>query len=172
MSPSSIIMRGSRKFCQRGSNFENAIFSWWGEGGPKYHYKRAVTGPLAKRHLNGVSLACRWWPKIECWLCSFVILRGSGPILLRNPKFLWFSGVGGPDPPSPHIIILVVTPANFVCGGYTVFTLSIRPCVRPSVRPSVTFCFIIILRSHRWIFIKPGKHVYIIKKNTLDKSKG
>ena len=31
------------------------------------------------------------------------------------------------------------TPANFVCGGYTVFTLSVcvRACVRPSVRPSV-----------------------------------
>ena len=29
------------------------------------------------------------------------------------------------------------TPANFVCGGYTVFTLSVcvRACVRPSVRP-------------------------------------
>ena len=23
------------------------------------------------------------------------------------------------------------TPANFVCGGYTVFTLSVRPCIRP-----------------------------------------
>ena len=37
-------------------------------------------------------------------------------------------------------------PANFVCGGYTVFTLSVRVCVRPSVRLSVrlsvTFCFL------------------------------
>ena len=61
------------------------------------------------------------------------------------------------------------TPANFVCGGYTVFTLSVRPCVRPSVRPSVTFCFLNILKSHCWIFIKPCKHVYICKTNTLDK---
>ena len=45
------------------------------------------------------------------------------------------------------------TPANFVCGGYTVFTLS--------VRPSVTLCFLNILKSHCWIFIKPCKHVYI-----------
>ena len=28
---------------------------------------------------------------------------------------------------------LILPPANFVCGGYTVFTLSVRPCVRPSV---------------------------------------
>ena len=28
------------------------------EGWEKYHYKRATIGPPAKRHLNGVSLAC------------------------------------------------------------------------------------------------------------------
>ena len=32
-----------------------------------------------------------------------------------------------------------IPPANFVCGGYTVFTLSVRPsvrlCMRPWVRP-------------------------------------
>ena len=41
--------------------------------------------------------------------------------------------------------LLFIPPANFVCGGHTVFTLSVRacvcvcvrPCVRPSVRPSV-----------------------------------
>ena len=35
--------------------------------------------------------------------------------------------------------IVFIPPANFVCGGYTVFTLSVRlfvrPCVRPCVRP-------------------------------------
>ena len=50
---------------------------------------------------------------------------------------------------------------NKVCGGYTVFTFS--------VRPSVTFCFLNILKSHCWIFIKPCKHVHICKTNTLDK---
>ena len=29
----------------------------------------------------------------------------------------------------------VIPPANFVCGGYTVFTLSVRVSVHPSVRP-------------------------------------
>ena len=29
------------------------------------------------------------------------------------------------------------TPANFVCRGYTVFTLSVRVSVRPCIRPSV-----------------------------------
>ena len=49
------------------------------------------------------------------------------------------------------------------------FTLSVRPCARPSVRPSVTFCFLNILKSHCWIFIKACKHVYICKTNTLNK---
>ena len=81
-------MRGSRKFCQRGSNADNVFFSMMGEELSRYHYKRALFGPPAKRHLNGVSLACRFWPKIESWLGSFTILRGSGPVLLKNPIFL------------------------------------------------------------------------------------
>ena len=32
---------------------------------------------------------------------------------------------------------VIIPPANFVCRGYTVFTLSVRPSVRPSVHPSV-----------------------------------
>ena len=34
------------------------------------------------------------------------------------------------------------------------------------VHPSVTFCFLNILKSHCWIFIKPCKHVHICKANT------
>ena len=42
-------MRESRKFCQRGSNFDN-IFFLVNEGrGSKYHYKRAIIGPPAFR---------------------------------------------------------------------------------------------------------------------------
>ena len=110
-------MLGSRKFCQKGSNFDNVFFSW-GKGGSKYHYNQAIFGPRAKRylnagqhrhanetpcHLNGVSLACRWWPNIQCWLGSFVIFRGSGPILLENAIFLCFfsGGSGHPVPPTP-----------------------------------------------------------------------
>ena len=54
--------------------------------------------------------------------------------------------------------------ANFVCGGYTVFTLSVRAWVCPSV----TFCFLSILKSQYWIFIKLFKHVHFCKTNTLD----
>ena len=37
------------------------------------------------------------------------------------------------------------------------------------VRPSVTFCFLNILKSNCWIFIKPCKHIHICKTNTLNK---
>ena len=59
-------------------------------------------------------------------------------------------------------MLVIIPPANFVCRGYTVFTLS--------VRPSVTFCFLNNSKSHCWIFIKPCKHVHICKTNTLDKT--
>ena len=72
---------------------------------------------------------------------------------------------------------LLYPPQTLFVVGYTVFTLSVRACVCvcvrasvcASVRPSVTFCFLNILKSHCWIFIKPCKHVHICKTNTLDK---
>ena len=99
-------MRGSRKFCQRGSNLVS-FFLWWGVGGSKYHYKRVTIGPSAKRHLNGILLVCWWWPNIECWLTAVWFVRGSGPESLRNPIFLWFFRGGGSGPPvsplDPHM---------------------------------------------------------------------
>ena len=45
-------------------------------------------------------------PNIECWIGSFVILRGSGPVLQRNPIFCKFPRVvGGSGPPlNPHMM--------------------------------------------------------------------
>ena len=92
-------MRGSRKFCQMGSNLDNVYFSLMGEELSKYHYQRVIFGPPAKRHLNGVLRVCRSWPKIESWSSIFTILRGSGPVLLKNLNFCDFRG--GPDPLPP-----------------------------------------------------------------------
>ena len=108
-----LVLRSSciRKFCQRGFNFDTIFL---GEGGSKKHYKRAkraIICPPAKHHLNGVSLAGRWWPNNECWLGSFVIFSGPGPILLGNPIFCDFSGGGGgsgPLPPPPWICAWIV----------------------------------------------------------------
>ena len=59
-------MRRSRKFCQKGSNFElfflrgERIFIFEGREDPnKYRYKGAIIDPPAKRFLNGVLLAGR-----------------------------------------------------------------------------------------------------------------
>ena len=76
-----------------------------GEGGSKCPYKQAIIGPPARRILNGVLLADRWWPNIECWLGSFGIFIGSGPILLENPVFFVIfrrGGGGGVRTPCPH----------------------------------------------------------------------
>ena len=53
-------------------------------------------GPPAKRHLNGVSLACPLWLNIEWWLGSFVIFIAKKPYI-----FVIFSGGGGGQTPCP-----------------------------------------------------------------------
>ena len=98
----------------------------------------------------------------------------QGPYCLqyRLPKYIWQmreqktkAVTGGTIVNHMTELLIIILPANFVCGGYTVFTLS----VRPSVRPSVKLCFLNNLKSHGWIFIKPCKHVHICKTNTLNK---
>ena len=68
-------MRGSRKFCQRGPNFDNVFFSLIRGGRIQISLLAGHQRPPAKRHLNGVSPVGRRWPNIECWLGSFVIVR-------------------------------------------------------------------------------------------------
>ena len=71
-------------------------------GGSKYHFKRAIIGPPAKRHLNGVSLACRCWPNIECWLGSFVIFQGIRTSIAKKP-FIFVIFQGGPASSPPPL---------------------------------------------------------------------
>ena len=53
-------MRGSRKFCKKGFNFDKVLLVDKRREYPKKTiYKRAIIGPPAKHHLYGVSLACR-----------------------------------------------------------------------------------------------------------------
>ena len=107
---SCVCMRGSRKFCQRGSNFDDDFLffffffffllgeNWWG-GGSKYRYKWAIFGPPAKR---------RCCPNIECWL-GFQGIRTS---ITKKPYiFHVFSGGWGvrtpcPSPLNPHMVCM------------------------------------------------------------------
>ena len=64
----------------------------------------AIIGPPAKRHLNGVFLACRWWPNNECWLGSFAIFQGIQTCIAIKPYiFVIFQGVA--RTPCPHLWI-------------------------------------------------------------------
>ena len=81
--------------------FSSSFFYWWEGRGSKYHNMRANIVPPAKRHLNGVSLACRWWLNIECCLGSLVpfqVIRTS--IDMKPYIFVIFQreGSGPPDP--------------------------------------------------------------------------
>ena len=87
-------MRGSRKFCQRVSNFDNVFspFFWWWEI------------LLKAGHL----LAFRWradgGPPLNAGLVALWFSTGSGSVLLGKPCILWFfrwlGGVGS-GPPVP-----------------------------------------------------------------------
>ena len=57
--PKKRCMRGSTKFCQKGSSIDGFLVVEGREDPNKYHYKRAIIDPPAKHHLNGVSQACR-----------------------------------------------------------------------------------------------------------------
>ena len=117
-------MRESRKFCQRGSNFDNVFFkSWWGEGGSKSLFKQAIIGPPAKRRFSGMPMNAQHWMLAS----QLRFLRGSGPVLLENPIFCDFSW-GGPDPLSP----LWIRTCNFMIVWYlhraTKTQTSLRKC--------------------------------------------
>ena len=79
-------IRGSKKFCQRGSNFDKVLLVEEGREDPN----TTISGPPAKRYLNG--MAFRWRviddPTLNADLVVLRFVRGSGPVLLRNPIYL------------------------------------------------------------------------------------
>ena len=62
-----------------------------------------------------------------------------------------------------------VSNSHLLYPPQTLFVVGILFSRCSSARPSVTLCFLNILKSHGWIFIKPCKHVHICKTNTLNK---
>ena len=94
-----IYMRGSGKFCQRGRNRTIVLIDEVREK------KRAIIELPAKRHLNGVSLAGRWWSNIDFWLIgSFAIFHGIRTIIDNEfYSFVIFQGMGMSRPPVPPL---------------------------------------------------------------------
>ena len=84
------LVRGGSKF-----NVFNGFFLYILMRGLKYHRKRAIISPPAKRHLAG-----RWWHNIECWLGSFVIFLWIRTSIAKKPYiFQGWGGVRSPCPP-------------------------------------------------------------------------
>ena len=68
-------MRGSRKFCQRGSKFDNVLLV---DGG--------IEGPSSAHQRNAIKMAFRWWAgggqTLNAGLVALCFFRGSGPELI------------------------------------------------------------------------------------------
>ena len=70
---------------ERGSNFDYVIILL---------VDKASEDPNTS--INGVLMAGRWWPNIECWLGSFVVLqRFRTSITKKHYIVVIFSGGGG-----------------------------------------------------------------------------
>ena len=100
------LKHGSRKFCQRGSKFDNVFFFFFFflfvDGGIE-DLNTALNGPSLACYRNAISIAGRWWPNIKCWFGSFVIFHGIQTSIAKKPFiFVIFQGVG-PDPLSPSL---------------------------------------------------------------------
>ena len=90
-------MSGSRKFCQRESNFDSICLVDEVREDPN----TTKDGPMmmARQRNNDDS------PTLNADLVALLIFRSSGPVLLRNPNFLWFfrGGESGPPVPPPSL---------------------------------------------------------------------
>ena len=68
-------MHGSTKFCQRGSNFNKAfLFVVFLVDKGRKDPNTTISGSSWARQRNAL-LTCLFWPNIECWLNSFVIVQ-------------------------------------------------------------------------------------------------
>ena len=84
-------MHGIRKFFQ-GSNFDN-VFFLVAEG-------FQIHVPLKLGHRPSSETPFKWL-NIDCWLGSFMFVRGSGTV--RNVALYFCDFSGGPDPPPPPV---------------------------------------------------------------------
>ena len=91
-------MHGIRKFFQ-GSNFDN-VFFLVAEG-------FQIHVPLKLGHRPSSETPFKWL-NIDCWLGSFMFVRGSGTV--RNVALYFCDFSGGPDPPPPP------SPSNLYAG--------------------------------------------------------
>ena len=99
------VMRGSGKFCQRGSNYDKVFFSFMRGGGGRIQIPLLAghQRPACETPFN----AFRWRAddsNMECWLGSFLIFQGISTSIAKEPYiFVIFQGRGGGGPLAPPL---------------------------------------------------------------------
>ena len=98
-------------------------FSWWGEGGYKYHYKRAIIGLPTKRHLMAFHWRADDGPTLNAGMVA-AIFQGIQICIARKPiNYVTFQEGSGPS----------VTPSGsahvYVCIMYIWLIMYITGCL-------------------------------------------
>ena len=103
-------MRGSRKLCQRGSNFDYfccccCCCCFLDDEGRK-DPNTTISGPSSTHQRNAISMAFRWradvGPTLSAGLVACVDFQGIRTSIAKKPYiFVIFQG-GGSGPPVPH----------------------------------------------------------------------
>ena len=86
-----------------------------------------------------------WWSQYHIvenlmhWLIFYLVINVQKAVRTSLEEQLFLEGLGDPyqNVLGKLLPLVIIPPANFVCRGYTVFTLSVRPSVHPSVCPCV-----------------------------------
>ena len=92
-------MRGSRKFCQRGSNFDNVFF--------KLDPSPTLSGPSSARQRIAIKLCFAGMPMNAQHRMLAAIFQGIRTCIARKPCiFVIFrgGGEGGSGPPVPPLV--------------------------------------------------------------------
>ena len=66
-------------------NSDNVFFFFFKGERIQISLKAGHHRPASETPFNGVSLACRWWPNVECWLGCSENFRGFDLVLIRGP---------------------------------------------------------------------------------------
>ena len=99
-------MCGSRKFCQRGSNFVVFFFFFFLVDEGREDPSTTISGPSSARQRNAVSLACDDGPTLNAALVA-AIFQGNRTCIARKPSWYFcdFSGGRGIRARSPPLWI-------------------------------------------------------------------
>ena len=99
-------MRGSRKLCHRGSNFDNfcccCFLDYEGTNDPN----TTLSGPSSTHQRNAISMAFRWradvGPTLSVGLVACLDFQGIRISIAKKPYiFVIFQGGGESGPPAP-----------------------------------------------------------------------